>query len=200
MDELGLGESTVVMFSSDNGPHLEGGADPDFFDSNGPFRGYKRDLYEGGIRVPLLVRWSGTINAGDAGRTSEHVSAFWDVLPTLAELAGAPVRDGMDGTSFVSELMGTPKVEHDYLYWEFHEQGGKQAVRMENWKGVRVDLETNPEGPIELYDLDTDPGETMNVAAEHPELVAEIAAIMKSAHEPSEIFPFPGDEPVTAGT
>ncbi len=191
VDELGLDESTVVMFSSDNGPHLEGGADPDFFDSNGPFRGYKRDLYEGGVRVPLLVRWSGTI---DAGRTSEHVSAFWDVLPTLAELAGAPVQDGMDGISFVSELTGAPQDEHDYLYWEFHEQGGKQAVRMKNWKGVRIDLETDPEGPIELYDLDTDPGETTNVAAEHPELVTEIAAIMKSAHEPSEIFPFPGDE------
>jgi arylsulfatase A-like enzyme len=190
--ELGLDENTVVMFSSDNGPHLEGGAEPDFFDSNGPFRGYKRDLYEGGVRVPLLVRWSGTI---DAGRTSEHVSAFWDVLPTLAELAGAPVPDGLDGISFVPELTNAPQDEHDYLYWEFHEQGGKQAVRMKNWKGVRVELETDPEGPIELYDLEADPGETTNVAAEHPELVTEIAAIMESAHEPSEVFPFPGDEP-----
>ncbi len=195
VDELGLGENTVVMFSSDNGPHLEGGADPDFFDSNGPFRGYKRDLYDGGIRVPLLVRWKGTI---DPGRTSDHVSAFWDVLPTLAELAGAPLPDvanGLDGISFVPELMGSPQKEHDYLYWEFHEQGGKQAVRMKNWKGVRLDLETDPDGPIELYDLVADPGETMNVAAENPELVAEIAAIMKRAHEPSAIFPFPGDPP-----
>ncbi len=192
VEELGLDENTLIMFSSDNGPHLEGGADPDFFDSNGPYRGYKRDLYEGGVHVPFFVRWRGTI---EAGSTSDHVSAFWDVLPTLAELAGVAAPEGLDGISFVPELTNTPQARHDYLYWEFHEQGAKQAVRMDHWKGIRVDLESNPEASVELYDLATDVGETLDVAAEHPEIVNAIAEIMDDAHEPSETFPFPTDTP-----
>jgi len=184
--EEGIDEHTLVLFSSDNGPHHEGGHDPEFFDSNGPFRGFKRDLYEGGIRVPLVARWPGTI---EAGRQSDHVSAFWDLLPTLVELAGAEPPAGLDGLSFAPTLQGrSGQRAHDHLYWEFHEQGGKQAVRRGRFKAIRLDAVARPDGPLELYDLEADPGETNDVAAEHPELVQELAALMDAAHTPSERF------------
>ena len=178
------------MFSSDNGPHLEGGADPDFFDSNGGYRGYKRDLYDGGIRVPTIARWPGTVQAG---AVSDHLSAFWDVLPTFVELAGGPEPSDIDGISFLPELLGERQQDHDYLYWEFHEQGGKQAVRLGNWKGVRVDLEADPNAPLELYDLAADPEERRDVASDHPEIVERIVTMMQEAHVPSDVFPFPTD-------
>lgn len=184
---LGIDENTVVMFSSDNGPHKEGGADPDFFDSNGPLRGYKRDLYEGGIRVPLLVRWPGKVKAG---RVSDHVSAFWDVPATCCEIAGAETPAETDGISFAATLLGGPQAQHEYLYWEFHEQGGKQAVRLGRWKGVRLDAHRRPDGPIELYDLESDPGETQNIANRHPEIVQSLSEIMSAAHAKSDVFPF----------
>jgi arylsulfatase A-like enzyme len=188
LKELGIDDNTIVMFSSDNGPHREGGADPDFFDSNGPMQGYKRDLYEGGIRVPMLVRWPGKIAAGG---TTEHISAFWDVLPTLAELAGVEAPAETDGISFAPTLLrqGEQK-QHEYLYWEFHEQGGKQAVRMGPWKGVRLNVMKSANAPIELYDLLNDLGETRDLAAQHPEVVAMMADIMQQAHEPNQVFPF----------
>ncbi len=190
IDELGLGERTLVMFSSDNGPHLEGGADPDFFDSNGEYRGYKRDLYDGGIRVPTIARWPGTV---EAGAVSDHLSAFWDVLPTFVELAGGLEPSDIDGISFLPELLGEAQENHDYLYWEFHEQGGKQAVRLGNWKGVRVDLEADPNAPLELYDLAADPAERRDVASDHPEVVERIVTMMQEAHVRSDVFPFPTD-------
>ncbi len=190
VDELGLSERTLIIFTSDNGPHLEGGGDPDFFDSNGPLRGYKRDLYEGGIRVPMIARWPGTVAPGS---TSEHVSAFWDVLPTLAELAGVRASIETDGLSFLPTLRGEAQPEHESLYWEFHEQGGKQAVRMGDWKGVRLAVEQDPNGPIELYDLSTDLGEIRDVSGDHPDVVNRIAAIMQESHTPSDVFLFPGD-------
>ena len=132
LDELGLTEKTVVFFSSDNGPHMEGGADPKYFNSNGIYKGFKRDLYEGGIRVPFVVRWPGQIAAGSI---SEHVSAFWDIFPTLTQLAGAEEPDYLDGISFVPTLTETGKQkEHEYLYWEFHERKGRVAVLMDQWK------------------------------------------------------------------
>jgi len=183
----GLDDSTLVLFSSDNGPHREGGHDPVFFDSNGPFRGFKRDLYEGGIRVPLLARWPGVVAPGTR---SDHVSAFWDLLPTVAELAGVEPPGGLDGISFAPTLRGAAgQRRHDYLYWEFHEQGGKQAVRRGPWKGIRLDAMASPGGPLELYDLETDPGETRDVAAEEPDVVAELAALMDESHTPSDLFP-----------
>jgi len=192
LKKLGLDKNTVVMFSSDNGPHKEGGADPAFFNSSGPLKGYKRALYEGGIRVPMIARWPGRIKAGS---TSNHASAFWDFLPTCCELAGADAPEDIDGISMVPALLGRSRQqkEHEALYWEFHEQGKKQAVRMGNWKGVRLNVAKKPDGPIELYDLKNDIGERNNVANRHPEIVARIEKYMKSARTPSEHWKMPGE-------
>lgn len=188
LKELDIDENTLVIFSSDNGPHKEGGNDPTWFDSNGPLRGIKRDLYEGGIRVPLIARWPGRIQPGT---TSAHVSAFWDFLPTAAEIAGASAHDRLDGLSYLHALTGKSAAQdgHDYLYWEFTEQGGKQAVRRGDWKGIRLNVVENPDGPLELYDLKVDLGEERNVAGQHPEVVAELAALMVEAHADSVLFP-----------
>ena len=179
-----------MLFSSDNGPHKEGGAAPAFFSSSGVLRGCKRDVYEGGIRVPLVAHWPGRITAGSG---SNHVCAFWDFLPTCCELAGVPVPRGIDGLSILPTFLGLPQMQqkHEYLYWEFHEQGKKQAVRMGDWKGVRLNVAKNPNGPIELYDLKADMGEERNVADQHPEIVKRIATIMASARTPSEHWPWP---------
>jgi len=191
LKELGIDEKTLVMFSSDNGPHREGGNNPHFNDSNGPLRGIKRDVYEGGIRVPLIARWPGKIKPGSV---SDHISAFWDFLPTCCELAQVPVPDGIDGISMVPTLLGRPEQQrqHEYLYWEFHEQGKKQAVRLGPWKGVRLNVAKNPDGPIELYNLEDDIGEQHNIAAQHPDIVAKIAKIMKQARTPSQHWSWPG--------
>ncbi len=191
LKELDLDERTIVMLSSDNGPHREGGHDPDFFDSNGPFRGYKRDLYEGGIRAPLIARWPGKISPGS---TSDLISAHWDMLPTFCELAGAKTPDTIDGISLVPTLLGDDDKQqpHEFMYWEFHERGGKRAVRFGDWKAVQLNLNKKQRGEIELYHLPSDRGEQKNVAAEHPELVAKAKAIMLSAHQPSEHWKFKG--------
>jgi arylsulfatase A-like enzyme len=200
LKELDLDQDTLVMFSSDNGPHKEGGADPAFFKSFGPLRGYKRHLYEGGIRVPMIARWPGKINPPYVGRikagsVSNHVSAFWDFLPTCCELAGIQSPQGIDGISMVPTLLGQPdrQKQHEFLYWEFHEQGKKQAVRMGKWKGVRMNVAKNPDGPIELYDLQADIGEKQNIAASHPEIAAKMTEYMKFSHTPSEHWPLPND-------
>lgn len=191
LDELGLSDHTLIVFTSDNGPHQEGGANPDYFNSNGPFRGYKRDLYEGGIHVPMLAYWPGTIQPG----RSDHISAFWDVLPTFASLVGAEVGQSLDGVSFLPTLLGREnQEEHEYLYWGFVKQGGKQAVRKGNWKAVRVGVRDSPHAPVELYDLDKDPGEEKDLAAEYPGVVAEMIAIMEEAHTPNPVFPLFADE------
>ena len=184
---LGLDNNTIVIFASDNGPHLEGGADPDFFDSNGPLKGYKRDLYEGGIRTPLIVKWPGKVKPSSI---SNHISAFWDILPTLAEVAGADTFLNTDGISFLPELLGREQKQHDFLYWEFHEQGGRVALRMGNWKAVKKDIEKLPHGETELYDLSTDTGETTNVASLHPDLVKKVDSLLIKARIRSENFPF----------
>jgi len=186
--ELGIDDNTIVMFTSDNGPHKEGGHDPEFFDSNGPLRGYKRDLYEGGIRAPLLVRWPGKIKAKSI---TDHISAFWDVLPTCIDLAGVEIAQApyTDGVSFLPTLLDSgAQSEHAYLYWEFHEQGGKQAVRMGQWKAVRLNVKRKPNSPVELYDLSRDIGEENNVADQHPKIVAKMAEIMKNARIPNKEF------------
>jgi len=189
LEELGLDENTIIMFTSDNGPHKEGGADPDFFDSNGLLRGYKRDLYEGGIRVPIIARWTNTIAPGS---TTDHISAFWDILPTCADLAAAPVPEDIDGISFLPLLKGEEQEKHDYLYWEFHEQGGKQAVREGKWKLVKLDVFDPSKTRFELYDLETDLSEENNIADQHPDVVASLREIMEKAHEPNAVFPFEG--------
>lgn len=190
LKELGIDDNTIVMFSSDNGPHKEGGADPDFFNSNGGLRGYKRDLYEGGVRAPMIVRWPSKIK----GRSkSSHVSAFWDVMPTLADAAGVPVPKNIDGISFMPELVGEQQEQHDYLYWEFHEQGGKQAVRKGKWKAVRLNCFDEAKTTVELYDLSADKGEENNVAAEYPQIVEEMLVIMQKEHMNQPDFPFEAD-------
>ncbi|CAN0374358.1 unnamed protein product, partial [Ectocarpus sp. 4 AP-2014] len=135
LDELGLTGDTLIVFTSDNGPHLEGGHDPEFFNSNGPYRGFKRDLYEGGIRMPTIACWPGKIANGSE---SEFASAGWDWFPTLCELAGATPPAGLDGVSIVPSLTATgEQTANEYLYWEFHDKGGRQAVRRGPWKAVR---------------------------------------------------------------
>lgn len=190
LKELNLDEETIVFFTSDNGPHREGGKgyDPDSFQSRGPLRGIKRDLYEGGIRVPMIARWPGKIKAGS---TSNHVWAFWDVLPTLAELAGGESPKNIDGLSAVSSLIGAEAAgreqeEHEFLYWEFHEgRASKQAARMGKWKGVRL----TPSSPLELYDLQADLGETQDIAEQHPEIVSKITAFLDTERTESEYWP-----------
>ena len=173
LEELGLSENTIIMFSSDNGPHQEGGADPEYFDSNGPLKGFKRDVYEGGIRVPMLVSWPEKIKSETE---SDHISAFWDILPTAAAIAGVDAPSDLDGISMLPTLLSRPDEQqtHEYLYWEFGERGGRQAIRMGKWKAVKLKVSKNPNAPIELYDLENDLGEDDNIAAQNPELNQKI--------------------------
>ncbi len=182
LDELGLDENTIVMFTSDNGTTYTGGVDADYFDSTAGLRGLKGSVYEGGIRVPLIVRWPGNVQAGSV---SDHVSSFWDVMPTLAEAAGTPVEGEIDGISFLPTLLGVPGQRSvPPLYWEYHGLwNGAQAVRLGRWKGVRLGGHDDPDAPIELYDLDADPGETLDVAAEHPDVIERLRAVMRSRTE-----------------
>lgn len=187
VEELGIAENTIIIFASDNGPHQEGGADPNYFNSNAGLRGFKRDLYEGGIRVPMIAYWPNKIKPNS---TSNHISAFWDFLPTVCEIAQIKKPQNIDGISFLSELLGEKQKSHDYLYWEFLERGGKQALRLGDWKGVRVNMSNNSDAPIELYNLAVDIGEQHNIAAENPEIVREIAEIMEKEHKYSKEFSF----------
>ena len=183
LKRLGIDSKTLVLFTSDNGPHREGGANPEFFDSNGPLRGNKRDLYEGGIRVPLIARWPGKIKAGTI---SHHVSAFWDFLPTFVELTGAEYPSSVDGISILPTLLGKPakQEQHEFLYWEFHERGSKQAVRMGDWKAVRFGVD----GKLELYNLKEDIGEEHNVADKNPAIAAKISNYLNTARSESEFW------------
>ena len=180
LKELGLADNTLVIFVSDNGPHEEGNHKVDFFNSNGDLRGKKRDLYEGGIRTPFLAKWPGKIIPGSI---SDHISSFWDYMPTFCELAGIPAPDDTDGISFVAAMTGDDEAQekHPHLYWEFYEGGGKQAVRKGNWKGVRLDVRKG-EPYFELYDLSTDPSEKNNIAEQHPDIVMEMLRIMDKSH------------------
>lgn len=191
VEELGIADKTMIVFTSDNGPHKEGGADPNWFESSGGLRGTKRDLYEGGIREPFAAKWPGHIPAGSR---TDHVSAFWDFLPTLAEITGCKIpKDAqIDGISYLPSLLCRGKqAEHEYLYWEFHEQNGRQAVLRGDWKAVRYNVSNN--GKTQLYNLADDPGETKNLASQYPEMVAEFDKIMKEARTSSEVFTFASD-------
>ena len=178
----GLGERTLVIFTSDNGPHKEGGADPEFFNSAGGLRGIKRDMYEGGIRVPMIASWPGVIPAGG---TSDYAAAHWDWFPTFTELAGLPAPKGLDGVSIARALRGQAQPAHEFMYWEFHERGFQQAVRMGSWKAVRLAKDK----PLELYDLSTDVKETTDVAGTHPEVVAKIEKYLATARTESPNWP-----------
>ncbi len=180
LKELQIDEQTIVFFSSDNGPHEEGGHKMPFFDSNGKFQGKKRDLYEGGIRVPLIVRWPNKIQQATV---SNHICGFQDLMPTLSDLcqANAPK---LDGISFAPTLLKSGKQpKHDHLYWEFSEQGGKQAVLKDGWKAIRLNWNQNPNGPISLYKVSGDTPESEDVAEQNQELVAEMREIMATEHQ-----------------
>ncbi|WP_339731829.1 arylsulfatase [uncultured Gimesia sp.] len=164
LKELNLEHKTIIFFTSDNGPHQEGMHQVDFFNSNGPLRGYKRDLYEGGIRVPLIVKWPGKVQADT---TSDHISAFWDFLPTACELAGIQAPQNIDGISYLPTLLGQPQTAHETLFWKYR---GKVALRSGKWKAVQ----TGPQKPIELYNLNADIGEQHNIADQRPEIVARM--------------------------
>jgi arylsulfatase A-like enzyme len=182
VDQLGLKENTLIIFTSDNGGHSTVWQE---FDTNGPLRGYKRDLSEGGIRVPFIARWPGKV---PAGKTSDEVIAFQDMMPTFAELAGAQFPDKIDGTTVVSALKGGKvKHSHQYLYWDYGHCRDRydQAVRMGKWKGIRE----GQGNKIQLYDLSKDIGEENDVADEHPKVVMRIDNIMKSSVTPSERYP-----------
>ena len=181
LDSLGIADNTIIVFTSDNGPHLEGGADPDFFNSNGELRGY-----EGGIRVPFIVRWNNVVKENSM---SEHISAFWDFMPTIADAIGAELPENIDGISYLPELTGNGNQQnHDYLYWEFHENNGRQAIRKGNWKAVKYDVHNN--GKIELYNLAADISEKNNLAEMYPEKVAEFDSLMKASRSESDLFKF----------
>jgi len=186
LEDLGVDDNTLVIFSSDNGTTFDvGGVDREFFGSLRPLRGYKTTLYEGGIRVPMIAKWPGKIAPGS---NTDHISAFWDVVPTVAEITGGTYPESVDGISFLPTLLGqSDQKSHDYLYWEFHGRwDGAQAVRMGNWKAVRLGGHDDPEAPMELYDLTTDIGEQMDVAESNPEVVEKVRMYMDS-RTPSEI-------------
>ncbi|WP_100630297.1 arylsulfatase [Algoriphagus formosus] len=186
LKEKGMEENTLIIFTSDNGPHVEGGHDPEFFNSNGPFRGHKRDLYEGGIRVPLIIKWPEKIQSGSI---SHHISAFWDFLPTFSQLVETPLHNQVDGISFLPTLLDQGKQEsHSYLYWEFLEQGGKQAIRKGKWKGVKLNVRDYPERQIELFDLESDSEEKIDLAKRFPEVAKELNTLMLEAHQENPIF------------
>ena len=183
-----IDQNTIVLLSSDNGPHKEGGHMPNYFNSNGGLRGFKRDLYEGGIRCPLLVRWPGKV---EAGSTSNHISAHWDLFPTFCELAGTNPPEGLDGISFLPPLLGKEQEKHEHLYWEFYEGGGKRAVRIGKWKAVQNQVNRKgKDAPIEIYDLESDRAETSDLAAQNSELIARIQKIFERSHTPSPLWKF----------
>lgn len=189
LKEKGLYDNTIIIFASDNGPHKEGGADPDFFNSNSIYRGYKRDLYEGGIRVPLIVSWPGHVQAGTE---TDFMCAFWDMMPTFGDILSSDIQtsvEALDGISLLPVLTGQKgQKEHDYLYFEFQEQNGKQAVRKGPWKLIYQNIRGN-KPHYELYNLAADPSERHNVIDRFPDIAAELKEVMKEAHVESNDFP-----------
>lgn len=191
----GMEENTLLIFTSDNGPHRERGGDPVFFNSSGPNRGIKRDLYEGGIRVPFIAYRKGFTKAGS---TFDQPVALWDLFPTFLEMAGRTTSKNIDGISILPALKGQKQKLHNYLYWEFHENGGRQAIRMGNWKAVKLNVSTTDNPPIELYDLGKDPGEENNVAAANPAIVKKMQLLFKEAHRYNPVFPLLKTEQIKA--
>ncbi|MBE7170747.1 MAG: arylsulfatase [Williamsia sp.] len=187
INRQGLAENTLIIFTSDNGPHRENGGDPEFFNSNGGLHGIKRDLYEGGIRVPFMAVWKGHIAPSVENK---QTAAYWDLMPTLEAVAGIPLTKNMDGISILPLLTGKPQQEqHPFYYWEFHESGGRQAVRAGHWKGVKLNVSTIAHPLLELYDLDKDPAEKNNVAAQHPDVVKELEGIIVREHRKDPNWP-----------
>lgn len=184
LSELNLDKETLVFFTSDNGHHKEGGNDPEFFDANGPLRGMKRDLTEGGIRVPTIAFWPGKI---EAGSVTDHIAGFTDWMATTCDLSGATLPEGTQSISFLPTLLGNPdeQKEHEFLYWEFYERGSKQAVRFGDWKAIRKPMF---DGKLELYNLSEDLGEENNLADSNPEKVAQAIQYLEEGHVPNPLW------------
>lgn len=188
LDELGIADNTVIFFTSDNGAtFLKEQVDFEFFESVAHLRGLKGEVYEGGIRVPLLVRWPGKVAAGSV---SDHLGAHYDALATIAEIAGAETASPRDGISYLPTLLGEAQPEHDFLFWDFAGYGGQVAIREGKWKGVVRDAKKNPDAKVELYDLDSDPSERNDLAADHPELVERLTRAMLEARDVPETEAF----------
>lgn len=181
----GVYENTIIIFTSDNGVHKEGGHDPEYFNSNAGLRGIKRDFYEGGIRTPFIVEWPGMIAPGSR---NQHVSAFWDFLPTVCDITGISTPHDIDGISYLPVLKGLEQPEHDYLYYEFYEKQGTQAVIQDDWKLISLQVNAPKKTHYELYNLKTDPKEQHNVAVLHPDRVEQLKALIKQAHTKNPIF------------
>ncbi len=185
LDQLGLSENTIIIFTSDNGAHREGGADPVFFNSTTGLKGFKRDLYEGGIRTPMIVKWQDKVAANS---TSDHVSAFWDILPTVQAIVGDKKTENTDGISMLPTLLGKGKQQqHDQLYWEFHEDGGRQAVRYKNYKLIKFKVKDPKNSYVELYDLEKDPQEKNPL--KNDKLSKKLLKLIETEHVESSIFP-----------
>ncbi len=190
LKELGLEKNTLVIFTSDNGAHKEGGAKPEFFKDSGPLRGIKRNMYEGGIRVPFIAWWPGTI---EAGRRSEHLAAHWDLMPTACEMAGVPAPSNIDGISYLPLLKGDmdKQEKHKYLYFELH-WPTKRGIRVGDW--VCLQEKTSSIDPdadkTELFNLKEDLGQKNNLATKYPEKLAEMKTLLKEAHTPAKLFQF----------
>jgi arylsulfatase A len=188
LKQLGLDQNTLVIFTSDNGPHREGGNDPEFFNSSSSFRGIKRQLSDGGIREPMIASWPGKIKPGSV---SDYIGAFWDFMPTFAALAGQQRLPATDGISILPTLFKKGKQQqHEFLYWEFHEDGGRQAVRMGKWKAIKENVMKDPNNPLALYDIVADSKERNNLAAKYPDIVKKIQQIMTAEHIENKNFPF----------
>jgi len=186
LKKKGIEENTLFIFTSDNGPHREDGGDPDFFNSSGNLKGIKRDLYEGGIREPFIAKWKGHIKAGSS---SAYPFAMWDMFPSFLSLAGVQNNNHIDGISIMPLLLNKPQAEHPYLYWELAEGVPKQAVRWGNWKAVRMSKTLLADTPVELYDLQKDPLEKINVAAEHKDIASKMQQMMNDAHHYNTNWP-----------
>lgn len=183
LKDLGLYDNTIIVFTSDNGPSFNGGTDSPWFDSANPFKSEfgwgKTSIREGGIRVPMIVSWKDKIKAGTI---SDHICASWDVMPTICELAGIKTPDHADGISFLPELLGKKQPKHEYLYWEYPEQGGQKAIRMGDWKGLILNIKKEGEGKMMLFNLKEDPCEQNDVASKHPDIIQKMREKMKEAH------------------
>jgi len=180
LEDQGIADNTLIIFTSDNGPHVEGGHDVEYFNCNGRLSGVKRDLYEGGVRVPMIASWPSKIAAD---KQTDQTTAFWDFLPTMSALSGEPLTQPTDGVSILPTLLGRTEEQqqHDYLYWEFPMKKGRIAIRKGNWKGVRYNVALNPNSPLELYDLKSDVEEQINVAGRNPEIESQLRILLEGA-------------------